>query len=630
METPFPAVSRALAFLAAFLFAALCYAQYSGNIQGIITDPTGAAIAGASVRLRNLETGIEQATATSSSGNYRFSSLQPGRYVITAQASGFEAKEVNLTLSTAELQGINLTLPVGSAKQAVTVTSEAPTLDTDETRLQATLPSQTVRDLPQLNRNIYDVLSVTPGVVGEGTRQPGESPGGGADNFGTQTPQLSANGCSYTGNRVLVDGMDVTSPIQNGNIVFGPVPDSVQEVSLQTNSWDAENNLGSSILIQVTTKSGTNQFHGTGSLLFTNQDMLAKQEFVSTPFTPFARKDLVGTLGGPIVKNKTFFFADVERLWSTVPEAVSGTLTWESPQFVQWAQQNLPNTVGTQALTRYPVTFGQANGTADTAATVFGPTNCGTAAFANIPCTLPVRDYGVFNTSPYYNGLQYNFRVDQYFGQKDRVYLNYSNVSFDQQAPAIRQGLGVVNFQGNWYAQGNYTHTFSSNALFEASLGHADVGGQNGQKGNLQVPNINVTGFDEGITSGGWGPGAYAGPNTNWRAVFSLIHGAHSLKFGANGNHAVEYGDFTPVNVRPAFSFNSILDLVRDNPYTESIGAYNPLTGQAGNVAFGGQENPFGFFVQDDWKLKPNLSLTLALRWDDFTNHTSWGDSGFQ
>ena len=142
-------------------------------------------------------------------------------------------------------------------------------------RLQATLSADTVRDLPSANRNLWDILAVTPGVVGVGTRLAGEAPGGLPDNFGTQTPQISANGRSYTGNVVMVDGMNVTSPVQNGNIILAPIPDAVQEATLQTNSWSAEDNLGSSILIQVTTKSGTNQFHGTGSLFFANQDLQA-------------------------------------------------------------------------------------------------------------------------------------------------------------------------------------------------------------------------------------------------------------------------------------------------------------------------------------------------------------------
>ena len=620
---------RYLLVLTLLFTGVVSHAQYSGNIQGVVSDPAAAAINGARVQLRNVDTGVTATTATAGAGNYRFSSLPPGNYVVSAEASGFRKTEISLTLGTAQTQGINVTLAVAASTTALTVTSEAPVLDTDESRIEATLSSDTVRDLPSLNRNVYDVLAVTPGVVGTGTRGPGESPGGGADNFGTQTPQLSANGRSYTGNRVLVDGMDVTSPIQNGNIVFGPVPDSVQEVALQTNSWDAENNLGSSILIQVTTKSGTNNFHGTGNLFFVNQDLQAKNEFAAGKFTPFARKDLVGTLGGPIVKNKTFFFADFEKLWSTVSTGVAGETNWESPQFVTWAQQNFPNTVGTQALTQYPVTFGVPDGKVDDAATVFGAANCGPSATPPIPCNLPTRVYGNFNTSPFYNGLQYNFRFDQYFGQKDRIYFDYANVSFQQQAPAIRSGLGVLNKQWNWYGQVDWTHTFNERVLAEASLGTANVGGANGQNGNLKVPNINVGGLAQGITSGGWGPGEYRGPMYNWRAVLSMIQGKHTWKFGANGAHAIEHGDFTPVNVRPTFNFNDLLQLVQDNPDREFVGAYNPLTGQAGTVVFGGQENPFGLFAQDDWKVKSNLSLTLALRWDDFTNHTPWGNYGF-
>ena len=612
----------------ALFLASSVRAQFTSNVQGFVLDPSGAVVTGATLSLRNADTAVQNSTKTGDGGNYRFSSLPPGNYVMSVEASGFKKTEVSFALSTGETQGIDVHLTVATAAAAVSVSAEATTLNVDESRIQATLSADTVRDLPQLNRNIYDVLAVTPGVVGTGTRGPGESPGGGADNFGTQTPQLSANGRSYTGNRVLVDGMDVTSPIQNGNIVFGPVPDSVQEVSLQTNSWDAENNLGSSILILVTTKSGTNQFHGTGNLFYVNQNLQAKNEFApASGFTPFQRKDLVGTLGGPIIKDKTFFFADVEKLWSTVSTTVSGVQTWEDPQFVSWAQQNFPNTVGTKALAQYPVKFGVPNGTVQTARTVFGAGNCGTSNTP--PCSLPTLDFGSFNLSPYYNGLQYNFRVDQYFSQKDRLFFQYANVSFVQESPAIRPGLTVLNNQWNWYGQVDWTHTFNDRMLAEASVGTANVGGANGQNGNLIVPNISVGGVSEGITSGGWGPGRYKGPMYNWRGILSMIHGRHTWKFGANGAHAIEHGDFTPVNVRPNFTFNSLLDLVQDRPFEETVGAYNPLTGGPGSVVFGGQENPFGFFAQDDWKVKPNLSLTLALRWDDFTNHTPWGNYGF-
>lgn len=617
------------------LFAGSSFAQFSGNIQGVVLDSSGAGVADAKVELRNLDTGIMLTTTSSGSGNYRFNSLEPGRYVITASKNGFKTTEVNLTLETAETQGINVTLPVATASETVNVSAEAPPLDTDETRLQTTLSSQTVRDLPTINRNLWDVLTVTPGVVGVGTRGAGEAPGGNPDNFGTQTPQISANGRSYTGNTVFVDGLNVTSPVQNGNIILAPIPDAVQEVTMQANTWDAENSLGSSVVVQLTTKSGTNQFHGTGSLLYTNQDLQAVPEFQNT-IAPFGRKDLVGTLGGPIVKDKTFFFADVEKLWATLPEQ-TGTVYWDAPEFDSWAQSNFPNTVGTQILSLYPTNHLKPNGNVETAQQYFNLANCpssGSIAVppgsATIPCSTPVFDYGSFVVSPYYNALQYNFRVDEYFTPNDRLYVSYYNDSFTQEQPARRQGLDVLNVMNNRYGQVDFTHTFNSTLLFEGSIAFASVGGANGQDGNLKVPEVDINDGSVGFNAGGWGPGEYRGPNYNWRAVLSWIRGAHTFKFGYDGDHAIEHGDFTPVNVRPVFTFNTIFDVVQDNPVQESVGAYNPLTGNPGTVIFGGQTNPFGFFAQDDWKVKPNLSLTLALRWDDFTNHTPWGNSGFE
>ena len=628
---------RLLSLVVLLLCSLTALAQYSGNIQGVVTDPSDAAVANASVRLHNLENGIEASVITSSSGNYRFSSLEPGRYTLTIVAPGFKTQAVNLTLGTSETQGINIKLAISSATEAVTVTSEAPVLDTDESRIQATLSSNMVRDLPSANRNLWDVLAVAPGVVGTGTRGAGESPGGLPDNFGTQTPQISANGRSYTGNLVMVDGMNVTSPVQNGNIILAPIPDAVQEASLQTNSWDAEDNLGSSILIQVTTKSGSNQFHGTGSLFFTNQDFQATPEFVGPgAFTPFARKDLVGALGGPIVKNKTFFFADFEKLWATVAaSAMSGVQQWEAPEFVQWASANFPNTVGTQVLTGWPASLLKPNGTVITAQNYApflnaqGVSSCGTPVGnpkVVIPCSLPILDEGNFAASPYYNALQYNFRLDEYFTQRDRLYLSYYNDSFDQQQTSPRAGLGALDIMRNRYGQIDYTHTFNSRLLWESSFAFASVGGANGQDANLKVPAINVTGQSEGFqVGGGWGPGEYRGPMYNWRSVLNYVHGKHSFKFGYDGGHGIEHGNFTPVDVRPTFAFNSLLDLVQDNPQSESGYSYNPKTGGAGLVIFGGQETPYGFFGQDDWKVKPDLSLTLSLRWDNFTNQTAWG-----
>jgi hypothetical protein len=628
-------LSLRLWFLLVLLLLCLpAFAQYSSNVQGVVSDPAGAAINGASVQLRNSDTGVTATVITSDSGNYRFSSLPPGNYAVTAEAKGFRKTESSLTLSTSETKGINFALPLAATQQTVTVEVTPPTVDTDDSRLQATLSADTVRDLPSANRNLWDILAVTPGVVGVGTRLAGEAPGGLPDNFGTQTPQISANGRSYTGNVVMVDGMNVTSPVQNGNIILAPIPDAVQEASLQTNSWSAEDNLGSSILIQVTTKSGTNQLHGTGSLFFANQDLQATPDFITGAAEPYARKDLVGTLGGPIRKGKTFFFADFEKLWSTVPGG-TGQQLFEAPAFVQWAQANYPNAVGTQVLTGWPASnlFGGVlatiGGLPATAQNYLPAGLCGTAGAP--PCDLDMVYTGSFNAAEYYNALQYNFRVDQYFTERDRLYLSYYNDSFDQQQKSPRPALGALDIMRNRYAQIDFTHTFSPSLLWESSFAFASVGGANGQDANLAVPNVTVAGNLTGWpVGGGWGPGEYRGPMYNWRSVLSWVHGKHTVKFGYDGAKGIEHGDFTPDNVRPGFTFNNLLALVQDSVFQESVGAYNPLTGLAGTVIFGGQENPFGFFAQDDWKAKSNLSVTLSIRWDDFTNHIPWGNTNFQ
>jgi hypothetical protein len=625
----------AFLFLAISLCAGYCFAQYSSSIQGVITDSSGAAIAGATIELRNVDTGVKLTTTSSTSGNYTFVNMAPGHYIVHVAAQGLQVKEVDVTLGTAEVLGTNITLGVASVNQSLTVSAEqvAP-IDTDDTRLQVTLDSHTVLELPEMNRNLWDVLSVTPGIVGTGTRGAGEAPGGGSDNFGTQTPQISANGRSYTGNVAYVDGMNVTSPIQNGNFILSPVPDAVAEVTIQANSWDAENALASSVVTQVTTKAGTNQYHGTGSMLYTNQDLQAVADFAGP--VHFQRKDVSAALGGPVIKNKLFFFADVESLWSRTP--TSSTLgTWETSQFDTWATQNFPNTTGTQVLSLYPVSKDAVpNGTTKTAAQVLGgcPTGQTTitiTATVSVPCTLPVLNFGTFSAGPLYNATQYNFRVDWYATPKDRIYLSYYNDSFNQGQPAFRPALSAQDIMRNRYGQVDYTHTFTQTLILEGAFAFASVGGANGQDADLKVPVVTILDGTQGFNvGGGWGPGEYRGPNENWRAVLSWVHGAHTFKFGYNGDHAIEHGDFTPDNVRPSLTFNTLFDLVQDNVNQYSFNAYDPLTGGAGKVVFGGQTNPFGFFAQDNWKIKPNLSLTLGLRWDDFTNHTAWGDSGFQ
>src|ERR1700732_229715 len=238
------------------------WAQFSGNIQGDVHDPSGAAITNATVTLTNPSTNVQRATQSSSNGSYRFVSLAPSEYKVSVTAAGFNTHTVTVTLLTSQTINLPLELKVASATESVTVTTEAPILDTADSRTQLTIETQELTDLPLQGRNLLSLTSVAPGVVGLGLA-PGGSPGSAADNYSTETQvDASANGRGSVGNMFIVDGMDVTSDIRPGVLNLTPNPDTIQETSIQTNTFSTEYGRASSLQMVMTTKSGGNVFHG--------------------------------------------------------------------------------------------------------------------------------------------------------------------------------------------------------------------------------------------------------------------------------------------------------------------------------------------------------------------------------
>ena len=321
-------------------------AQFSAAVQGSVLDPSQSAIPNARVTLTTASTGITVETQTSTAGFYRFSSLAPGNYEIKVTASGFRLPTIAVALTTGQTRDLNINLEVQGVGETVSVTGEASTLDTAESRQQITMEQKVLRDIPLLNNSIFAILGLAPGVTGVN---------GASDNFNPEYfANISANGASPRGNTYSVDGLSVTSNITNGTANLGMNPEAVAELTVETNTFKAEQGMGSSIVVSVTTKSGTNQFHGSGNYWFTNQSMLAR---TSLPFVanylPFKRNNVSGAFGGPIKKNRTFFFAAVELLKQTA--ASVSTETFESPAFVSWAKGRFPTTLGVKLLNEYPV-----------------------------------------------------------------------------------------------------------------------------------------------------------------------------------------------------------------------------------------------------------------------------------
>ena len=322
------------------LLASSAHAQFAASVQGTVEDKSGAVVLGATVTATDNATGISHATTTNSSGFYRISELPPGTYTVTVEASGFKKSSNAGVIVQAELlRGLDITLDLGQAQETVNVTEIAPSLKTEDASISGTLSSTDVETLPTINRDPYELLRLAPGVFGDGARF-GDGRSGGFPNgsgavsasagpggsstaiFAIENQQpISAMGQRVTSNDYLVDGVSVNSLQWGGAAVITPSIESVQELTVLANDYDASDGRSSGAHIKTVTKSGTNSFHGGGLFLYHDPNFNAFNKFSGynegSGFTPPVRdedniRQFAGTVGGPIIKNKLFFFFNYE------------------------------------------------------------------------------------------------------------------------------------------------------------------------------------------------------------------------------------------------------------------------------------------------------------------------------
>ena len=322
---------RLFGFIGVFLFlATAAFAQFTASIQGVVQDQSGAGVAKVKVDLLNTATGVITVATTDESGNYRFISLAPGNYKITAESAGFSKSEATVTLLTEQNLNVPLSLKVGSVSESVIVSTEAPIVDTADSRVQMTLENQGVAQLPIIGRNLVTLVTMAPGVSGLGTSTSG-SPASGVDNFSTEEQvDASANGQGQNNNQYIIDGLDVTSGIRQGVLNLTPQPDSIQETSVQVNTFSVEHSRAAGLQTIFTTKSGSDSFHGSASDYFNYQGMFANQHFVSSstsPYKPFHSNNFDFSVGGPIIPHhNSFFYFAVEPLRSSA--SAGGSVTF--------------------------------------------------------------------------------------------------------------------------------------------------------------------------------------------------------------------------------------------------------------------------------------------------------------
>jgi Carboxypeptidase regulatory-like domain/TonB dependent receptor len=620
---------RFFAFIGVFLFlATAAFAQFTASIQGVVQDQSGAGVAKVKVDLLNTATGVISVATTDESGNYRFISLAPGNYKITAESAGFSKSEATVTLLTEQNLNVPLSLKVGSVSESVIVSTEAPIVDTADSRVQMTLENQGVAQLPIIGRNLVTLVTMAPGVSGLGTSTSG-SPASGVDNFSTEEQvDASANGQGQNNNQYIIDGLDVTSGIRQGVLNLTPQPESIQETSVQVNTFSVEHSRAAGLQTIFTTKSGSDSFHGSASDFFNYQGMFANQHFVSSstsPYKPFHSNNFDFSVGGPIIPHhNSFFYFAVEPLRSSA--SAGGLVTFADPQFIAFSQANFPNTVGTKVLSTYlPSGVGGVT-VQQTGQDVFGsdPGGCGTTAGQNgVPCTLPMIDQGSFGATQIRNGTQYFARIDQGF-KNDRIYVSLFRTLLLTGAASPMPQFSALNNTWQVAGQASWTHTFSPTTLNEFTAGQSRVEGVLGSGAkDYTVPSISVNGInaDGGMAYGvGFAQGDFIQHNYHWRDVLTHVRGTHTLKFGYEGWYGDDVEPFQGPWSQPKFAFDNLLTLAQDAPSNENGVMYNPATGQQQLWNWDAASRTFGLFVEDTWKARRNLTVTLGLRYDDSGN----------
>lgn len=636
-------ISRGLVALVLIASCCVAYAQFSSSIEGTITDSMGALVPNAKVVLTNIRTGVVSTTTSNSSGFYKFPSLAPGSYRITAQAKGFAiAIEENVSLIAEQTRGVSFKLQPSSQTETLIVNATQVTVDTDEAKIGSVVGQKEIEELPLQGRDAFNVANQSPGVTGTGLMG---TPAQNQDVFqDTTTPAIVANGAPNHSNTYLLDGISLDDSPSGGDSKLVPSPDALQEVTVTTNDYSAQFGKAASLVMQMTTKSGTNEFHGSAFEDYQSNGLTARTMYQNYKnpawgggyIPPFQRNEFGGSVGGPIRRNKTFFFFTWDQVISQTTS--SGPSQFEDPAFTTWEQTNYPNTLSAQLMKNYPVT--NANPTPSQILTVADvqqeqgifpspQQNCGDTVDdpnqvgpLGMPCSMNLFDISNTTTVFPHNGYQYHGRVDQNFAnQRDRVFAEmFAGKLTSAGDTNPRQAFETLGVQNQWFGAVNYTHIFGPSMVNETGFGFSRIGFfQPCNQCNLLFTGINGM---QNYGNGG-SPVGFAQNDFHFRDMVSIVRGRHAMKTGFEWFHNQDQAPFTPNDNRnQGWGF--------DNPWDFATGAvdeygsvlFNPTNGGIANGDHYFRDSTYGAYFQDDWKILNNLSVNMGVRWDAISNPT--------
>jgi len=599
----------------------------SGDITGTVTDPSGAVVTGATVTLKNSSNGQTRNTTTNSSGAYRFSLLPPGNYTVSATAASFTRAETMTSINVGQTVITDIKLSVGSSATTVEVTSAAPLIQTEGGDLSTNFDQNIVANAPNGGNDLTYIAQTAPGI--------NMNTGQGYGNFNT-------SGLPATSNVFTMNGENQMDPYLNlnnsgaTNLMLGK--NAVQEATVVTNAYGGQYGQQAGAQVSYVSKSGTNAIHGNAEYWWLGSWLGANTWFngLSSPAQPtpfYNNNEWVASVGGPIKKDKLFFFADWEGIRYIVP-----TTTQVYVPTTGFANQTLTNIAAldpaelglyTKMFDLFEGAKGYSGGTPiNTAA---NPGGCldlaGTPGPGGVPFGTANPCYQSYTASPSEPAKEWLLtgRVDYNWTDKDHLFWS---ASFDHGTQAtyadpINEAFSAASYQPQYNGQGEWTHTFGSNATNQfvyAGSYYRAIFLQNDAAGTFPAWIFNglVLGYtDLAHIESAFPQGRNA---TQYQFVddFSVTKGAHNLKFGANFRR-YDITDYSFSQYSPQFGSGPLVIPFSLTDMYNGVGDYfqssYPTRGTEPVALWG-----IGLYAQDEWRISKSLKLTFALRAEHDSN----------
>ncbi|MFZ0802121.1 MAG: TonB-dependent receptor [Terriglobales bacterium] len=631
-------------------------ASYQAQIRGVVSDSTGAVMPDATITITEVGTNVSQRAKSDRTGEYILRALRPSTYVVKAEAPGFRPLEQkDVVLAVGQETSLNFTLhPAGSSTE-VQVTETAPLLDTESSQLGTDVTTRYVKEIPLLNRNFFGLVFLNAGVS--------EVAGSGvADNYPSGTNFVS-NGQRNATAEVRMDGALISAPEQgeggNSNVYYEPSVEAVQEFKVQSNAFSAEFGSNGGTVVNMALKSGTNAYHGS-AWWFGQRDVLDANDFFSDqaglPKPAHSRDQYGASLGGPIRKNRTFFFVDIERVLEASPVPIVATVPTKAERTGDFSQALItdPNTGNVVPNLIFNPHLVDPNGVRTAFPGNIIPTQWQDAIGQKILALYPLPNQpggpdGTnnfrANTTSSTKTLQFDAKIDEQINNANHLAGRFSHLHSFNSVPTIlgdgefNDGLNQLtsvenaSVQHDWtirptlllssrfsidhvYAPGYTTYPSATSVGFPSLLDNAN-------QGISRMPGILVDSpwtslFDQCCVDTRFSHNLYG-----YSSALSWVRGKHNFKFG--GEQRLFYNNFQqPPYPTGSFHF-------AQNVTENVIGANNPdqgnpfadiLTGvgDTGSIAIypevHNRSKETGFYAQDDWKVTPKLTLNLGLRYE--------------